>query len=209
LRSAQVRGTYALRHKERDVIHFGGSLRVRDAQSGAMLRYSARPAATSFGPRTLDSGAIGEGDTTLSLEGLFMRGSLLVTGEHQILWADTALGTAQMNGTYIEACYWFTGENRRYSVGSGNVGQVKPKKSVRAGGPGALALVGRLERLDQTDALFGTRAGRVEAATVGLAWTPIDYVMLRLAGSENRYSGPNAARKGAAQVVTARVQFAF
>jgi phosphate-selective porin OprO and OprP len=209
LRYVQVRGTYSPRHKDRDVIQFGGSVRVRDAQAGPLLRYSVRPAATSFGPRTLDSGAIATGDTTLSLEGLFMRGSLLVTGEHQVLWADTARGTAAMNGTYLEVCYWLTGENRRYNVGSGNVGQVKPKKSIRLGGPGALALVGRLERLDQNDALLGTRAGRVDAATLGLAWTPVEFVMLRLAGSENRYSGPNPARNGTARAVTARLQFAF
>jgi phosphate-selective porin OprO and OprP len=209
LRYAQIRATYSPRHKERDVLHFGGSLRVRDAQAGPLLRYAVRPAATSFGPRTLDSGAIATGDTTVSLEGLFMRGSLLVTGEHQMLWADTARGTAAMNGTYLEVCYWLTGENRRYNVGSGNVGQVKPKKSIRLGGPGALALVGRLERLDQNDALLGTRAGRVDAATLGLAWTPVEFVMLRLAASENHYRGPNPARNGTARAVTARLQFAF
>ena len=114
-----------------------------------------------------------------------------------------------MDGSYLEACYWLTGESRRYSVGSGSAGQVKPKKSIRSGGPGAIALVGRIERLVQSDVRLGARAGRVEAATLGVSWTPVDFVMFRLAASHSRYSGPNPSRNGNADVVMARAQFAF
>jgi phosphate-selective porin len=209
LRYAQVRGTYAFRKKERDAFHIGASLRVRDAQEGPLLRYGTRPAATNYGPRTLDSAAVASGDTTFSLETLYMKGSLLITAEHQMLWANTARGVAAMDGTYLEACYWLTGESRRYSVGAGNAGQVKPKKSIRAGGPGAIALVGRLERLDQSDSRLGTRAGRVEALSLGVAWMPVEFVMFRLAGSHSRYSGPNSSRNGSADVIMGRAQFAF
>lgn len=209
LRYAQVRATYSPRHKDRDVIHLGGSVRVRDAQNGALLRYATRPAATNYGPRTLDSGSIGKSDTTLSLEGLLVKGSFMLSGEHELVLADTSLGTLAMNGTYLEGSWWYTGESRRYNVGTGAVGQVKPKKSIRAGGLGAIALVGRLEQLDQTDALLGARAGRVHSASIGVAWIPVDFVMLRVAASQNRYSGPVASRNGDAQVVMARAQFSF
>lgn len=209
LRYAQIRATYSPRHKERDVIHFGGSARMRDAQDGPLLRYATRPAATNFGPRTLDSGSVGKSDTTFSLEGLYVQGSFMISGEHELVHADTALGIVSMNGTYVEGCWWLTGESRRYNVGTGTVGQVKPKKSMRAGGLGAIALVGRLEQLDQTDALLGARAGRVQSASVGVSWMPVDFVMLRLAASQNRYSGPLASRNGDAQVVMGRAQFSF
>lgn len=209
LRYAQVRGTFAFRKQDSGAFHVGASLRVRDVQDGPLLRYGTRPAATNYGPRTLDSSAVATGDTTLSLESLFMKGSLLITAEHQTLWADTARGVAAMNGTYLEACYWLTGESRRYSVGSGNVGQVKPKKSIRAGGPGAIAVVGRIERLDQTDARLGIRAGRVEAASLGVSWMPVEFVLFRLAASHSRYSGANPSRNGNADVVMGRAQFAF
>jgi phosphate-selective porin OprO and OprP len=120
-----------------------------------------------------------------------------------------ARGTVAINGTYLEGCYWFTGESRRYLVGTGTVGQVKPKKSIFEGGLGAIALVGRVERLDQTDARLGARAGRVDAATIGVSWTPVEYVLFRLAASHSRYSGPNSARNGTADVVMGRAQFAF
>lgn len=206
---AQARGTYAFRHKDRDVLQIGASVRVRDAQDGPSLRYGVRPTGTNYGPRTLDSGLISRGDTTLSLEALMIRGSLIVSAEHQIMQADLPSGTANLNGSYVSAAWYLTGETRRYSVATASLGGVKPKKSIRLGGPGSVALVGRLDRLDQTDARFGARAGRVDALSLGVAWVPVDYVMLRLSASENRYSGPSAAREGTARAVTARAQFAF
>ncbi len=206
---AQVRATHAVRNKDRDVLHVGASLRVRDAQDGPRLRYSVRPSITNYGPRTLDSGFVGKSDNTVSLEALMIRGSLIVSAEHQMMQADLPSGTANLNGSFIAAAWYVTGETRRYSVGTGNLGSVRPRKSVRLGGPGSLALLARLDRLDQSDARFGAQAGRVDAISLGIAWVPVDYVMLRLSVSENRYNSPNAARNGRAQATTARVQFAF
>jgi phosphate-selective porin OprO and OprP len=209
LRYAQARATYALRTKDRDVLQFGASVRVRDAQSGARLRYGTRPSGTNYGARTLDSGAIATGDATLSLEAALVRGPLMVTAEHQITRADTPFGDADLNGSYIEAAWFMTGETRRYSAAAGNFGGVKPKKSVRAGGPGAFVLVGRLERLDQTDVAFGTRAGSVDAVSLGVAWVPVEFVMFRASASRSYFEGPNAARNGTADVIMARAQFSF
>jgi phosphate-selective porin OprO and OprP len=209
LRYAQVRGTYSPRHKDRDVLHIGASLRLRDAQGGALLRYATRPAATNFGPRTLDSGNVGKSDTTLALEAMVVQGSFMVIAEHEVLWADTPLGAVAMNGSYVEGCWWLTGESRRYAVSTGTVGQVKPKKSIRAGGLGAIALVARLEQLDQTDARLGSRAGRVQGASLGISWTPVEFVLFRLAASQSTFSGPVPARNGEAQVVMGRAQFSF
>jgi phosphate-selective porin OprO and OprP len=209
LRYAQARATYAPRNKDRDVLQFGANIRVRDAQSGPRLRYATRPAGTNFGPRTLDTGAIATGDTTFSLEAALVRGSVIVTAEHQMTRADTPLGDADLSGSYIEAAWYLTGETRRYSAASASFGSVKPKKSVRAGGPGSIALVGRVERLDQSDTLFGTRAGSVEAVSAGVAWIPVEFVMFRAAVTRSHFDGPVPARNGSADVITARAQFSF
>jgi phosphate-selective porin len=208
-RAAQVRATYALRNKDRDVLHVGMSLRARDVQSGPLLRYRARPVATNFGPRTIDSGAIANRDQTLALEGVYQRGSLLVMSEYQVLSADTARGNATLSGGYAEATYWLTGENRRYQVSNGTVGIVRPKKSIRAGGLGAVAVVGRVETLDMTDPLLGVQAERADAVAIGVSWTPVDYVLVRLTASQNWYSGPVPARNGEASVIMSRLQFSF
>jgi phosphate-selective porin OprO and OprP len=209
LRYAQARVTFAPRHKEGDVVHVGVNVRARDVQDGPLLRYASRAAATNFGPRLLDSGVVATGDQTLSLEGMIIRGSWMLSFEHDILWADMATGTAQMSGTDIEARWWITGETRRYVVGTGSVAPVRPKRSVNQGGPGAIALVARLDQLDQTDTRLGTRAGRVAAVSLGVAWTPMDFVMFRLAASQSHYSGPVAPRNGNAEVIMARAQFSF
>jgi phosphate-selective porin OprO and OprP len=209
LRAAQIRATYAARNKDRDVLHVGMSLRARDVQSGELLRYRSRPAEINFGPRTIDSGAIAKRDQTLALEAMYQKGSLLVMSEVQQVWADTAQGTASLGGGYVEATYWLTGENRRYSAGAGTVGIVRPKKSLRQGGPGAIALFASAEYLDLNDRVLGSRAGRAEAISAGVSWTPVDFIMLRIAGSQNWYSGPNPARNGEASVIMGRVQFSF
>jgi phosphate-selective porin OprO and OprP len=209
LRYVQVRATYAPRNKVGDVLHLGVNLRARDAQKGPLLRYATRAAATNFGPRLLDSGAVASGDDTVSLEAMAIKGPWMLIVEHDLLWADTLGGTAFMSGTDVELRWWLTGETRRYVAGNGGVAPVRPKRSVKEGGPGAIALVARYDQVDQSDARLGVRAGRVQAATLGVAWTPMDFIMFRLAASHSRYRGPVAARNGTADVLTARAQFSF
>lgn len=209
VRSISLRSTYALRNKPRDVLHIGGSLRVRDAQNGPLLRYATRPASTNFGRRLLDSGRLAGGDTTLSFEGLAIQGSFMLSAEHQILWADTPRGTAQMSGSYVEGSWWLTGENRNYQVGAGAITMVRPKRSVRVGGPGAIALVARAEQLDQSDAILGAQAGSAKSLSLGVAWMPVDFVMLRLTAAQNWLDRPLPSQSGNARVLLARAQFSF
>jgi phosphate-selective porin OprO and OprP len=210
LQYAQVRSTYAFRNKERDVLHLGGSLRLRDTQQGTRLRYSARAASTNFGPRLIDTGTIATQDSTFSLEGLLIQGPLIVVGEYQLLQADTPnFGTIALQGGYLESSWWLTGESRRYQVATGTVGQVKPMRALGAGGYGALAVVGRVEHLDLSDHALGTRAGTLNSLSLGLAWIPIEYVMLRLTASQNHVDRPLATQSGDARVIMARAQIAF
>jgi phosphate-selective porin OprO and OprP len=210
LQYAQVRATYALRNKDRDVLHLGGSLRLRDTKQGTRLRYNARAASINFGPRLLDTGAIATQDSTISLEGLLIRGPLIVVGEYQFLQADTPnFGYVALKGGYLEGSWWLTGESRRYQAATGTVGQVKPKRALGAGGYGALAVVGRVEHLDLSDNALGTGAGTLDALSLGLSWIPIEFVMFRLTASENHVDRPLATQSGNARLIMARAQIAF
>ena len=209
LRYAQIRATHAPRNQERDIIHYGINLRIRDVQDGALLRYATRPAATNFGPRVLDSGAIASQDMVFGFEGGVVRGSLVVTAEHNMLWADTPAGSISLQGSYIEAGYFLTGESRRYRASTGVLSQVRPIRSVQEGGLGAIAVVARYDRLDQSNPLLGTNAGRVNAFSFGVSWVPIEHVTFRVAASESRYTGFLPAQNGVAHVIMSRAQLAF
>jgi phosphate-selective porin OprO and OprP len=207
--SVVMRGTYAVRNRDRDVVHVGASLRYRDARQGTLLRYSVRPASTNFGPRTLDSGALAGHDTTFSLEGLAITGPLMFVAEHQIVQADTPRGKATLSGSYLEGAWWLTGENRRYVVGTGSVSQIRPKRSVQAGGLGAFGLVARLEQLDLTDKALGSRAGSQESLSLGAAWLPDEFIMFRVTASQNWIDRPLPTQSGKSRVIMARAQFSF
>jgi phosphate-selective porin OprO and OprP len=209
VRYAQLRASFAPRNTARDVLHFGVNLRVRDAQSGPLLRYTTRFGATNYGLRALDSGALASGDTTLGLEAIFMRGPLLISAEHSHLWADTASGQAHLNGTYVEAAWWLTGEGRRYQAGNGSLNQIKPKRAITEGGPGAIALVARIDNVDQSDRRLGARASRLNAFSLGVSWMPVDYVTFRLAASQSQLDRQEPLPSQNGRAVTARAQFAF
>ena len=208
-RYAQVRATYVMRQSENTLVHLGVNFRIRDAQNGPLLRYAARPASMSFGERPLDSGFVARGDTTLAFETIIMRGPVVIIGEHHWLSADVSGGSATLAGGYLEANWWLTGEGRRYSASSGNLNQIRPKRSVVAGGYGAIGLVARLDHVDQTDVRLGAGSGRVTALSMGVSWVPVDYVTFRLATSLSRYRGAGPFGNSDARVLMGRAQFSF
>lgn len=209
LQYGQVRSTYALRNKDRDVIQIGASARFRDARDGTLLRYASRAAVVNFGPRAIDSGAVGSSDATFSIEALMIRGPLMVTGEYQIVDAKTRQGDLSMYGGYAEASWWLTRESRGYQVANGTVGQVKPRRPLGPDGFGALAVVARFEYLNQSDRMLASRAGSVNAMTAGLSWIPIEYIMLRLAVSQTNIDRLDTRLSGKTNTIISRAQIAF
>ena len=221
IKQVQARVSYAPINKTGNVLHFGINSRMRDAQDGPLLRYRARPAATSHSPRTIDSGAFASSDANLGLEAIWIKGPLTISAEAQQVWADYKGDIKPLSGGYVEASYWLTGESRRYRDAVGNFTTVTPKKSLLKGGVGGIALVSRIENLDLSHADLpitqaranpaGISQGRAEAVSVGLVWLPVEYVMFRLAGAQTRYDGQARGfdGKGKTRVVTARVQFNF
>lgn len=209
VRYAQLRASFAPRNGARDVLHFGINVRIRDSQSGPLLRYATRFGATNYGPRALDSGPVASGDTTVGLEAIFMRGPLIIFGEHSQLWADTPLGQASLHGSYLEANWWLTGEGRRYQASNGSLNQIKPKRAITEDGPGAIALVARIDNVDQSARRLGARASRLNAFSVGVSWMPVDYVTFRLAASQTELDRLTPLPSQNGRAITARAQFAF
>ena len=217
----QARVSRALRNKPGDVLHIGANLRLRDARSGPRLRYRARSTNINYGPRLLDTTAIGQDDTTFGLEALLVHGPWSVSGEHLILEAQTPSGRATFNASYVEASYWLTGEVRGYRAQTGNFVLTRPKRSLLRGGPGGVGLAVRAERLDLSDAPSGAAPlpanpagisrGESSAISAALVWLPVDYWTVRLTAAHTRFEGQAAGfgGKGRTDTLAAKVQFSF
>jgi phosphate-selective porin OprO/OprP len=75
-----------------------------------------------------------------------------------------------LDGFYVEAGWFLTGESRPYDRKNGIFGQVKPKKNVTDGGIGAWQIAARYSMVDLIGA--GTPAGsrKLSDVTVGVNW---------------------------------------
>lgn len=110
-------------------------------------------------------------------EACSMMGPLSVQGEYVFLAGDQANGNNLfLNGGYVEAMYWLTGEHRNYNRKQGNFGAVTPKTGFRCKdengcttcGLGAWELTSRLSYIDLNS--HNVQGGRMTDITLGVNW---------------------------------------
>ena len=96
------------------------------------------------------------------------------------------LTNGQVDGYYVEASWYLTGENRRYSRKKGIISRFKPKeifnwnkKWSKGKGIGALQLAARYSELDLNDRSAGINGGEQKSLTLGLNWelNPMSRIM--------------------------------
>lgn len=205
---ATVRATWSPKLSEDDRLHLGAWARRRDRGGETGFTYSAaantafRPQASS-GATLLSTGAVGDGDTTLALEGAWIHHALSLQAEAAQIKVDriaTSLSPA-LGGpnfdivTAYAAASWFpTGETRPYNP-NGSFGRIKVAHPLDTGGLGALELAARYDYADLGDMAANTAvapslqtglatAGIYQAVTLGANWYPYSYV--RLTGNLTR-----------------------
>lgn len=227
-RVGELRGSYAFSAARGNIAHIGASVRYRDRNQGGALSYSARPVQTNYGTAFLNTGSIGQKDTTYGIEGLFSKGPFTAIAEYQILEAKTLTEDLSFGGGYVELSYFLTGETRGYSATSGTLSGVKPNSPLQEGGYGAWAIVGRYDKLDLSDGTLGraispvaawrTAGGEADAYSLGVLWQPTDFVIFRATYGytdfKNTQGIDSAAAtqitgNGDAQTFTIRTQFSF
>lgn len=235
-RIGELRGSYALSAVRGNILHIGGSVRLRDRNKQSAYTYSSRPSQINYGTSFLSTGAIGEKDTTYGIEGIFSKGSFTAFGEYQIMNVETLNAPDQkFDGGFVELSYFLTGETRGYSASSGTLSGVKPNSPFQEGGYGAWAVVGRYDFLDLSGDKMGlptvaaptiptawrTAGGKAQSFTIGAMWQPTDFVVFRatyaqtkfentkgfLVGSKGIYADPTG--NGTANVFNIRTQFSF
>jgi phosphate-selective porin OprO/OprP len=205
---ATVRATWSPKLSQDDRLHLGAWARRRDRGGETGFTYSAA-ANTAFRPQTasgatlLSTGAVGDGDTTLALEGAWVHRALSLQAEAARIKVDRiatslspTLGGSNFDiVTAYAAASWFpTGETRPYNP-NGSFGRIKVLHPLDKGGLGALELAARYDYADLSDMAANTAvaptlqtslatAGIYRGVTVGANWYPYSYV--RLTGNLTR-----------------------
>jgi phosphate-selective porin OprO/OprP len=154
----------------------------QDPDEGAVAesRFRTRPEARTAGTRWLDTGLIDGADyyNLLALEAVVNVGAFQVVGEYQHNWVERdGFEDVQLNGGYVYASYFLTGEHIPWDRSSGTIGRVKPFQNFwlvnkcdgcTESGWGAWQLAARYSVADFSDE--DVAGGEAEALTIGLNW---------------------------------------
>jgi phosphate-selective porin OprO/OprP len=178
-----------------DKVHLAVSARYRNHGNEGAFNYQGRPD-TNYGSNGLyyKTGAIGDRDTTLAAEGMWIHNSLSVQGEYSNIAVERfTTGTPAAVGSnpdikvgYAFVSFWPTGEMRNYDATTGEVKRPKILNPITAGGFGGVELALRYDYADLTEAYdtastvaskgISADAGKYTAWTLGVNYYPTAYV---------------------------------
>lgn len=170
--SARITGLPIYLEEGRKLLHVGAAYSHKNPDDS--FRYRQRPETGLTPVRFVDTGNFRADDIDLiGLELAGVYGPFSLQGEY--MWADvdtTFRGNADLDGYYLQASYFLTGEHRPYSMSNGTFGAVKPKKNFKFTGEdrgwGGWELALRYSSLDLDDSsLWG---GEEDNITLGLNW---------------------------------------
>lgn len=153
--------------------HIGVSHSLRKPRSYDM-RLRQRPE-MRIGERFVDTGDFrADMENRLGVEGALVLGAFSLQGEMIQSFIDMTDTSKDpyLFGAYGYASYFLTGENRRYSKGSGAFSGVSPKKnfSIKDRTWGAIELAARYSHLDLNDKKAGVEGGTMNNMTLGVNW---------------------------------------
>lgn len=174
-----ARGTYAFDLGGDDLVHVGASVRHREqGDDSGLIRYRQRAFAHIPG-RAISTGSIADSDTFLGVEAAAIVSNFWAAAEFGRTDADCAActgGEMELQGHYLEAGVFLKGR-RAYSGGKFDRPDVD-KALGEDGGFGALALVARVDSIDQN--ADGIDGGGLDTFVLGADWWPTDRVRLGL-----------------------------
>lgn len=150
-------------------VHLGASFRYRNNKdTSGLFRYRQRPH-QHLAPRFIATDRIADEDMFYGLELAVLNGPLIFQGEWAWLSADRpGADTATFNSGYAGASWFAFGGARRYAAGEGRMLRPRIPRSVFDGGPGALEVNVRFDRIDlATDNIAG---GNQDTFIFGLTW---------------------------------------
>lgn len=225
-----LRASFAPHLKDESFVHIGGSYNYRknavDRATDSLVPVRLR---TRTGVRSLDLRLIGRDDLEgvddfqrFAFETAFGYGPFSFQGEYLRVKADLdrnaltrALGanatpndSVTLDGYYVQASYFLTGETHNYRAFSGDFGAVQPNSIFgRDGGSGAWEIAARFATADSSE---NTRVGRgqeLDHWTLGLNWYPNPEIVFKL--NVMRLKNERDGESGKATIFAARAQYEF
>ncbi|HEX5380270.1 MAG TPA: porin [Phenylobacterium sp.] len=206
-----VRGSYAPVLTDADKVHVGAFARYRNHGDENAFNFAARPG-TGYGDsgRYLQTGALGDTDTTWGVEGAWVHGPFSAQGEYADIKVNR-LNTVAGGGRdpdvkvgYAFVSFWPTGESRNYDPAKGEFGRPKIVNPITAGGMGGVELLARYDYADLTDAYksaataagrtLSQDAGKYQGWTLGANYYPTSYVRLQANYTNADINNPGPGR---------------
>ena len=207
--SINARATWAPIITDTQTLHLGIWARQRDRADQGGFNYQVRNN-TNYGARYVSSGAIGDADTMIGLEGLYIHGPFSLQGEYANIDIDRTNGLQQEANAYYLAASWFlTGEKRNMDVKKGELGRTKILSPMTAGGFGAFELAARYDSADLTDITGVATAGEYTAWTLGATWYPFPYVRFMTNYTKSQNDNAILANDVDVDTLQFRAQFDF
>lgn len=155
------------------LLHAGAAVWYMRPQ-GETLTVAQRPGVFHFVDSKFQSAAFGQNAEHVlayNVEGAGIWGPFAVKGEYTG-WNLSRRTASDVNlqGYYVEASYFLTGESLNYEAAKGVFGSLSPRSAAGQGGIGAWQVAVRYDTLDLNDPGAGVVGGRQEALALGLNW---------------------------------------
>ncbi len=171
---------------DQNKLHIAASYRYRNRGDESAFSYTGRTNTAYSNATFYTTGAIGNRDNTLAVEGAWVHGPLSIQGEYSNIEV-TRQGTAGTDPTikvgYAFVSFWPTGESRNYDQVAGEFKRPKILNPVTAGGWGGVELAVRYDFADLKDAYntlkvkpATSQAGEYTGWTLGANYYPTPYV---------------------------------
>jgi len=206
-----VRGTWVPLNTDTQKLHIGGYYRARDrGQGNTAFTYAIRPN-TAFGPNNdTTTGAIGDSDSQLGAEFVYIWKNFSAQAEYANVSIDRTNGLDQEATVYYIEGSWFpTGETRNLDTKKGELGRTRILNPMTSGGLGALELAVRYDSVDFTDVTGVATAGEYTGVTVGANWHPHPYTRFMVNYTDGEHDLPAAGIDVSNKVLQVRAQFDF
>ena len=208
-----ARGTFSPIHETGKVVHLGAAADYY-APNDEPLRFRQRPESHVTDRYLIDTGALGQIDsaTSVGAEAAGVYGPFSVQGEYMQTDVDRDDGkSVLMNGWYVYASAFLTGESRAYDHKTGTFGRIKPERPFPAGW-GAWEAAIRYSTLDLQDK--NVLGGKQDDITFAINWYMTQRVKLKgeyiwASADPSAGASPWFGEKDAPDIFQMRLQYDF